>query len=264
MLLQSGAGESSETGNVPLLGHKSAADCGGMVWEGGKGGGGEAVGRGGYYNNYNSETRVNPVCTLMCLQGCVAILSLTWIISLTVFGFLVLPKGESSRRWRGTQLQTGCSFGPFSMYISVCTNFLPPHRLLLQQHGPNGLRALLQQALVPHPINVRFILSHHDGAHVLLRLQLPYESLSAKRSDDAAHIGRPSSAPAPSDPAAAPAPASAPASAPSAAAAAAASVAYIRTRRTRPLASSAPPQSARHEPPEHGHEHGPGQHAQHD
>lgn len=113
---------------------------------------------------------------------------------------------------------------------------------------------------------MRIVLSHHDGAHVLLRLQLPHESLSAKRSDDAAHGSRPSSPPAPSGPAAAPtsAPAPAPATTPSAAPAAAASVAHFRTRCTRPLAPSPPSQSARHEPPEYGHEHGASQHAQYD
>lgn len=111
---------------------------------------------------------------------------------------------------------------------------------------------------------MRLILSHHDGAHVLLRLQLPYESISAKRSDDAAHRGRPSSPPASSCPAAAPTPASAtaPSTTPSAVAAAAAT--SFRSRPTRSLASSTPPQSARHEPPEYGHEHGPSRNAEYD
>jgi len=41
---------------------------------------------------------MGPTNCVFILQGCVAILSLTWIISLTVFGFLVLPKGEQMPR----------------------------------------------------------------------------------------------------------------------------------------------------------------------
>lgn len=145
-------------------------------------------------------------------------------------------------------------------------------RLLLQQYGSNGLRALLQQAILQDTVHVRPLLSHDDGADVLLRLQLPHEPLPAKRSDHAPHGGRP---PPPSAPTSHRRPAAADAPAPATSPAGGNALAPL----PRPLASPQPPQSpkppqpprppppswtARYGPSQHGHEHGTGRHAEHD
>ncbi|KAI8039540.1 hypothetical protein M5D96_006954 [Drosophila gunungcola] len=66
-------------------------------------------------------------------KGCVAILSLTWIISLTVFGFLVLPKGYY---FNNTGLMACEPFysKPSYRILSTCALYFPTTMVLIHPH----------------------------------------------------------------------------------------------------------------------------------
>lgn len=57
---------------------------------------------------------------------------------------------------------------------------LTARQLLLQPHRPGRLRPLLPPGQPAHPRRLRLLLSHHHGAHVLLRLGLPGEQAAAQ------------------------------------------------------------------------------------
>lgn len=97
-------------------------------------------------------------------QGCVVMLSLAWIVCLTVFGFLVLPKGMISKISK-----------TFNYSAKVIT-FLHSCRILLQYNRSAGVWTILQSSLFSHSCHLCPLFSHHNGAHVLLRIQLPRES----------------------------------------------------------------------------------------
>ncbi|XP_070140161.1 5-hydroxytryptamine receptor 1D [Drosophila kikkawai] len=67
-------------------------------------------------------------------KGCVAILSLTWIISLTVFGFLVLPKGYY---FNNTGLMACEPFysKPSYRILSTCALYFPTTMVLMYCYG---------------------------------------------------------------------------------------------------------------------------------
>lgn len=61
--------------------------------------------------------------------------------------------------------------------FSHCSSHV--NRILLQCHRFAGLRAVLQQTVIPNSSILRFLLPHHDGADVLLWLEFPCKSISA-------------------------------------------------------------------------------------
>ncbi|XP_037956671.1 5-hydroxytryptamine receptor 1D-like [Teleopsis dalmanni] len=67
-------------------------------------------------------------------KGCVAILSLTWIISLTVFGFLVLPKGYY---FNGSGLMACEPFysKPSYRILATCALYFPTTMVLMYCYG---------------------------------------------------------------------------------------------------------------------------------
>ncbi|XP_067627773.1 uncharacterized protein [Eurosta solidaginis] len=76
-----------------------------------------------------------PYGEIFCqIQGCVAVLSLTWIISLTVFGFLVLPKGYY---FNNTGLMACEPFysKPSYRILSTCALYFPTTMVLMYCYG---------------------------------------------------------------------------------------------------------------------------------
>ncbi|XP_055856353.1 beta-3 adrenergic receptor isoform X2 [Episyrphus balteatus] len=76
-----------------------------------------------------------PYGEIFCqIQGCVAIVSLTWIISLTVFGFLVLPKGYY---FNNTGLMACEPFysKPSYRILATCALYFPTTMVLMYCYG---------------------------------------------------------------------------------------------------------------------------------
>uniref|UniRef100_A0A1A9WXJ0 G-protein coupled receptors family 1 profile domain-containing protein n=1 Tax=Glossina brevipalpis TaxID=37001 RepID=A0A1A9WXJ0_9MUSC len=76
-----------------------------------------------------------PYGEIFCqIQGCVAVLSLTWIISLTIFGFLVLPKGYY---FNNTGLMACEPFfsKPSYRILATCAFYFPTTMVLMYCYG---------------------------------------------------------------------------------------------------------------------------------
>lgn len=89
-------------------------------------------------------------------QGCVALLSVTWTLCLTVFGFLVLPKG---RKFVTNGIKSKLSASRF--------------RLLFQRNWPFDMRTVLQQTVLSNIGHLLIVLSNDHDSDVLLRIELP-------------------------------------------------------------------------------------------
>jgi hypothetical protein len=136
-------------------------------------------------------------------QGCVAILSVTWILCLTFFGLLVLPYGEYFWHDDDENYYLNCDCcreqtrGRKQMRFILsgwqCNDFCLPSldqiarerkyhqlffRLCLQLDWIAGLWAIFQQGIVSNSCDMCFLLSNNNGPYVLLRIELSCKSIS--------------------------------------------------------------------------------------
>ncbi|XP_060657668.1 5-hydroxytryptamine receptor 1A [Drosophila nasuta] len=100
-------------------------------------------------------------------KGCVAILSLTWIISLTVFGFLVLPKGYY---FNNTGLMACEPFysKPSYRILSTCALYFPTTMVLMYCYGSSFhmSRFRLNDPTMPLTAAAHHPHPHHPTQHL--------------------------------------------------------------------------------------------------
>ncbi|KAH8384772.1 hypothetical protein KR093_007881 [Drosophila rubida] len=100
-------------------------------------------------------------------KGCVAILSLTWIISLTVFGFLVLPKGYY---FNNTGLMACEPFysKPSYRILSTCALYFPTTMVLMYCYGSSFhmSRFRLNDPTMPLTAAAHHPHPHHPAQHL--------------------------------------------------------------------------------------------------